>query len=74
MSVNPTKNKELTNMRASGSDDAITLTPPLELTLERALEIMKEDEYLEITPKSVRLRKQQLAEIDRVRVKRQQKA
>ena len=58
MVVNPTKGKQLTNMRASGSDDAIKLVPPLLLTIERGLEIMSDDEYLEITPKSVRLRKQ----------------
>lgn len=57
MKVNPTKGKQLTNMRASGSDDAITLTPPLEITLERGLEIMRDDEYLEVTPKNIRLRK-----------------
>jgi GTP-binding protein len=57
MFVNPTKGKELTNMRASGSDEAIVLTAPYELTVERGLEVMVEDEYLEITPKSVRLRK-----------------
>lgn len=57
MRVNPTKGKQLSNMRASGSDEAIILTPPLELTLERGLEIMRGDEYLEVTPKSVRLRK-----------------
>lgn len=57
MSVNPTKGKQLTNMRASGSDDALNLTPPMKLTLERGLEIMAEDELLEITPKSIRLRK-----------------
>ncbi len=57
MRVNPTKGKQLTNMRASGSDDAITLTPPLEITLERGLEIMRDDEYLEVTPKNIRLRK-----------------
>ena len=60
MFVNPTKGKKLTNMRASGSDESIILIPPLELTIERGLEIMAEDEYLEITPKSVRLRKQEL--------------
>lgn len=65
MVVNPTKGKQLTNMRASGSDDAITLTPPLELTIERGLEVMSDDEYLEITPKSVRLRKQYLKEGER---------
>lgn len=57
MFVNPTKGKQLTNMRASGSDEAITLTPPYELTIERGLEVMADDEYLEITPQSVRLRK-----------------
>lgn len=58
MTVNPTKGKQLTNMRASGSDEAITLVPPYTLTIERGLEVMAKDEYLEITPKSVRLRKQ----------------
>ena len=57
MRVNPTKGKQLTNMRASGSDEALALTPPMPLTLERGLEIMREDEFLEITPKSIRLRK-----------------
>jgi len=57
MYVNPTKGKHLTNVRAAYSDDAIDLVPPFELTIERGLEIMSEDEYLEITPKSVRLRK-----------------
>lgn len=57
MTVNPTKGKQLTNMRASGSDDAIVLTPPYELTIERGLELMNADEYLEITPQTVRLRK-----------------
>lgn len=67
MTVNPTKGKQLTNMRASGSDSAITLTPPLELTIERGLELMSDDEYLEVTPKNVRLRKQQLKENERKR-------
>ncbi len=67
MAVNPTKGKQLTNMRASGSDDAILLTPPFDVTLERGLEIMTDDEYLEITPKSVRLRKQYLKEHERRR-------
>jgi len=58
MAVNPTKGKALTNMRASGSDEAIMLTPPYEITIERGLEIMGDDEYLEVTPKSVRLRRQ----------------
>ena len=70
MLVNPTKNKTLTNVRASGTDEAIDLVPPHELTIERGLEIMAEDEYLEITPKSVRLRKQFLNDNERVRAKR----
>ncbi len=70
MTVNPTKGKQLTNMRASGSDDAITLVPPYLLTIERGLEVMDEDEYLEITPGSVRLRKKFLTEIDRSRARR----
>ncbi|MBU2578879.1 translational GTPase TypA [Patescibacteria group bacterium] len=57
MRVNPCKGKELSNMRSKGADEAIILTPPLKLSLERGLEIMREDEYLEITPKNIRLRK-----------------
>ena len=71
LAVNPTKNKNLTNVRASASDDAIILTPPFELTIERGLEIMNDDEYLEITPISVRLRKKYLTETDRAKAKRQ---
>jgi GTP-binding protein len=67
MAVNPVKGKQLTNMRASGSDDAILLTPPSEISIEKGLEIMAEDEYLEITPVCVRLRKQYLTEIERKR-------
>ena len=70
MIVNPTKGKQLTNMRASGSDEAITLVPPYEITIERGLEIMNDDEYLEITPKSVRLRKQLLTESERAKANR----
>ncbi|MDD2730557.1 MAG: translational GTPase TypA [Candidatus Portnoybacteria bacterium] len=68
--VNPTKGKQLTNMRSKSSDEAIMLTPPLELTLERGLEIMQDDEYLEVTPKNIRLRKQFLTKLDRARAKR----
>jgi GTP-binding protein len=71
MKVNPTKGKQLTNMRSSGADEAINLVPPYVLTIERGLEIMAEDEYLEVTPKSVRLRKQFLTEVERIRNKRQ---
>ena len=70
MAVNPTKGKQLTNMRASGTDEAITLIPPLEINIERGLELMNEDEYLEITPKSTRLRKQILQESIRQRAKK----
>jgi len=73
MAVNPIKGKQLTNMRSKASDEAIILTPPLELTLERGLEIMNEDEYLEVTPKSVRLRKQLLTENERIQAKRRKK-
>ena len=69
MTVNPIKGKQLTNVRASGTDEAIILTPPLDLTLERGLSVMNDDEYLEITPKSIRLRKQYLTEIERLRNK-----
>ncbi len=70
MSVNPIKGKQLTNMRASGTDDAIVLKPAFILSIERGLEVMGIDEYLEITPKSVRLRKKYLTELDRVKAKR----
>jgi GTP-binding protein len=70
MTVNPIKGKQLTNMRASGTDDAITLTPPWKLSIERGLEIMSVDEYLEITPESVRLRKQFLSENERTKARR----
>ncbi len=60
MNINVTKNKKMTNVRASSSDDNITLTPPKRLTLEEALEYITDDELLEVTPKSVRLRKRTL--------------
>jgi len=69
--VNVTKEKQLTNMRASGSDENIILTPPLKLTLEQALEFIDDDELVEITPQSIRLRKKFLAENDRKRASRQ---
>ncbi len=70
IATNPIKGKQLTNMRASGSDEAIQLIPPQELTIESGMEIMDEDEYLEITPTKVRLRKQCLTETERTRAKR----
>lgn len=65
MTANPIKGKQLTNMRASGTDESISLTTPKELTIETGLEVMAIDEYLEITPKSVRLRKKYLTEGER---------
>jgi GTP-binding protein len=70
MIANPTKGKNLTNVRSSGNDEATNLFPPYELTIERGLEVMAEDEYLEITPASVRLRKQQLTESERAKARR----
>lgn len=71
--VNPTKGKALTNMRASGSDEAVDLVPPYEVTIGRGLEIIASDEYLEVTPKSVRLRKQLLTEQERAKARRTDK-
>lgn len=65
--VNPTKGKQLTNMRASGTDETIKITPPLDLTLERAMGLMRNDEFLEVTPDAIRLRKEFLKESDRKR-------
>ncbi|OGI21914.1 MAG: GTP-binding protein TypA [Candidatus Moranbacteria bacterium RIFCSPHIGHO2_01_FULL_55_24] len=70
MAVNPIKGKQLTNMRSSGTDDAIKLIPAWELSIERGLETIAEDEYLEVTPESVRLRKQFLKETDRTKAGR----
>ena len=70
MTVNPTKGKQLSNMRASGTDEAIYLKPAFTLSIERGLEVINIDEYLEITPKSVRLRKRFLTEFDRIKSNR----
>ena len=67
ITVNVTKAKQLTNMRASGSDDKASIAPPKIFSLEEALEYIKEDEYVEVTPKSMRLRKILLSEVDRKR-------
>jgi GTP-binding protein len=69
MVVNPTKGKQLTNIRSSSSDDAVTLVPHRGLSIEIGLEIVQEDEYLEVCPVSVRLRKQYLKEAERKRTK-----
>ncbi len=70
--VNPLKAKQLTNIRAAGSDENILLTPPIKLTLERALEFIAEDELVEVTPKHIRIRKKLLREADRRRAAREQ--
>lgn len=67
MAVNPTKAKQLTNVRASGTDEAIALVPPIRHTLEQALEFIEDDELVEVTPKSIRLRKRFLTESERKR-------
>lgn len=72
--VNPIRQKQLTNVRASGSDEAVRLIPPIELTLERAVEFIADDEIVEITPKSIRLRKRALKEHERKREARETKA
>jgi len=71
LTVNPSKEKKLTNMRASGSDEAIKLVPPLMMSLEQALEYIENDELVEITPKTIRLRKKWLTDIDRKRMSRE---
>jgi len=70
LTVNPIKGKQLTNMRASGTDEALTLTPPIRFSLEQALEFIDDDELVEVTPKSVRIRKKHLKELDRKRAGR----
>lgn len=70
ITINVTKGKKLTNMRASGSDDKVKLAPPIVFSLEEALEYIQGDEYVEVTPKIIRLRKIQLKEIDRKRSSR----
>jgi len=69
--VNPIKTKQLTNVRASGKDEAIMLVPPIQLTLESAVEFIADDELVEITPKSIRLRKRHLKEHERRRAGRE---
>jgi len=70
ITINVTKGKKLTNMRASGSDEKVKLAPPIVFSLEEALEYIQGDEYVEVTPKFIRLRKIQLKEIDRKRSSR----
>ncbi|HEY7773517.1 MAG TPA: translational GTPase TypA [Marinagarivorans sp.] len=69
LAVNPSKGKQLTNVRASGTDEALTLVPPIKHTLEQALEFIEDDELVEVTPISIRLRKKLLTENERKRAK-----
>jgi len=70
LAVNPIKGKQLTNVRASGTDEALTLSPPVKHTLEQALEFIEDDELVEVTPESIRLRKKFLTENERKRAKK----
>ena len=73
LAVNPTKGKQLTNMRASGTDENIVLTPPINFSLEQSLEFVDDDELVEVTPNCIRLRKRLLKEVDRKRADRSKK-
>ena len=68
--MNPTKGKQLTNVRASGTDEALTLVPPIIFTLEQALEFIEDDELVEVTPQHIRIRKKLLTENERKRAGR----
>ena len=68
--VNPVREKQLTNIRSSGKDEAINLVPPIRQTLELAIEFIADDELVEITPKSIRIRKRYLSDSDRRRASR----
>jgi len=72
--VNPVKGKKLTNVRAAGKDENVLLTPPIQLTLEGAVEFIDDDELVEVTPKNIRLRKRHLLEHDRKRAAREEQA
>jgi GTP-binding protein len=70
LEVNVLKGKQLTNMRASGKDEAVRLTPPIRMTLEKAIAYISDDEIVEVTPKNIRLRKKHLDPNDRKRAER----
>jgi GTP-binding protein len=74
LEVNLLKGKKLTNVRAAGKDEAVRLTPPIRMTLEKALAYIQDDELLEVTPKSIRLRKLFLDPNDRKRAERSKEA
>ncbi len=65
LNANPCKEKKMTNVRASGKDDALTLTPVAPMTLEKAIHFIADDELVEVTPKNIRLRKKVLSQTDR---------
>ena len=71
LEVNVLKGKQLTNIRAAGKDEAVRLTPPRKMTLEQAIAYIEDDELVEVTPKSIRLRKRFLESEDRKRAKKQ---
>jgi GTP-binding protein len=74
LELNVLKGKKLTNVRAAGKDDAVLLTPPVRMTLEQALAYIDEDELVEVTPKSIRLRKKILDPHERKRLERRRQA
>ncbi|MBR9785155.1 MAG: translational GTPase TypA, partial [Gammaproteobacteria bacterium] len=74
LTVNALKGKQLTNVRASGTDEAQTLVPPIKMSLEQALEFIDDDELVEVTPESIRIRKKLLTENERKRASRAPKS
>ena len=74
LEINVLKGKQLTNIRAAGKDEAVRLTPPIKMTLEKALAYIEDDELVEVTPKSIRLRKKLLDENDRKKEERKKEA
>jgi GTP-binding protein len=74
LEINVLKGKQLTNIRAAGKDEAVKLTPPIRMTLERALAYIEDDELVEVTPKSIRLRKVYLDPNERKRMERSKEA
>jgi GTP-binding protein len=73
LEINICKGKQLTNMRSSGNDDAIILAPPVKYSIEESLDFIEDDELIDVTPLSVRLRKKYLLKVDRVRAERKAK-
>ena len=74
IAINVVREKKLTNMRAAGSDENVRLAPPDELSLERAIEFIDDDELVEVTPKSIRLRKRTLDEGERLKARKREAA